>query len=54
MVKAYFKATQTKISQKLGLISHSDLGLLINDSVIDNGNLYHWTCFNYLDFHVYV
>ena len=36
----HIRATQTKISQKLGLVSHGDEGL--NDSVKDNGHLYHW------------
>ena len=34
------KATQSKISQKLGL--QRDSALDLNDNIIDNGHLHHW------------
>ena len=36
----YFKATQSKISQKLGL--QIDIAFDLNDIIIDNGHLHQW------------
>ena len=46
------KATQSKISQKLGL--QRDIAFDLNDIIIDNGHLHQWMYLSALMYYVYV